>query len=400
MLSNSRSLKSLLIYGCYKHNELTCLANCKNILLQKLSLRGCSLDPSKLDVIGEMLSNNKSIKSVDLSGNNITDEGIEKLVHHLMDNKNIKQIDLYNNKITADGVTHLSKLITREHLALTIIELFDNPLKDKGVNLLLQSLPLGIEHIGLCDVQMTPLSCQSLGDALHKVKSISFNQLVDIKIIHALTSQEVDVTDEYLELINTQMKSFSTNYWEVITTNLVNTTVLEHLEIRLTDVATSKLINAIGQNKSVKTLKFCYWIGNVNISCTRSNWAIELAQYIQYSTSLKQLIICGVTVDSPLQIFQLLTEFLVINTSIKSMAYGLVKVKMSKVECVNLSDVYKAIDKLKENNTLEELKLRTVSLDKDMYSTVFAKFEHCVQQINKTRNIKGITNLKVNFIDT
>ena len=179
MLSNSITLKILHIHGYCELNEFKCLASCKNVLLQNLSVRYCRLDPNKLDVVGKMLSHNKSIKHVNLSHNSITDEGIAMLVHHLMDNNTLQQINLYNNLITADGVTHLSKLITREHSVLTSIELSDNPLRDKGVNLLLQSLPLGIEHIGLCDVQMTPLLCQSLGDALHKVKSISFDQLID-----------------------------------------------------------------------------------------------------------------------------------------------------------------------------------------------------------------------------
>ena len=130
---------------------------------------GLAIGPSKLDVIREILSHNESIKFVDLSENDITDEGMEKLVHHLMDNNVLRQINLHSNSITADGVNHFSKLITREHSVLTSINLSNNPLRDKGVDLLLQSLPLGIEHIGLCDVQMTPLLSQSLGDALYKV---------------------------------------------------------------------------------------------------------------------------------------------------------------------------------------------------------------------------------------
>ena len=67
-------------------------------------LSDCSLDPSKLDVIGEMLSHNKSIKFVDLRDNDITDEGIEKLMHHLMDNNTLQQIDFCSNSITTDGM--------------------------------------------------------------------------------------------------------------------------------------------------------------------------------------------------------------------------------------------------------------------------------------------------------
>ena len=308
-----------------------------------------------------------------------------------MNNNTLQQINLCYNEITADGVTHLNKLITKEHSALIIIELYGNPLKDQGVNILLQLLPSRIEHNGLCKVKMTslsPLSCQSLGDALHKVKSISFDQL---ETIRAVSGQEIDVTDEHSEMNNnTDLKSVSTNYWEVITTNLMSTTVLEHLEIRLTDVPTSELINAIGQNKSIKTLQLSYSIDKKNINYTRNNWAEELAQYIQYNTSLKQLIISGSLVDNALQVFQLLTESLTINTSITSMRYE---------EGINISDVYKALDKLKENNTLEELTLSHVYMDMDMDTDneLFLKIENCVQQINKTRSIKGITNLKVKY---
>ena len=402
MLFNSRTLKSLKIYKtCECNNDFTYLANCKNIFLQKLRLCGSGLDLSELDVIGEMLSHNTSIKSLNLRGNNITDEGIEKLVHHLMNNNTLQQIDLSYNKITADGVTHLSKLITREHLALTSIELYENPLKDKGVNMLLQSLSLGIEHIGLYDVQMTSLSSQSLGDALHKVKSISFNQLPDIKVVCAITNQQIHLTDEYLEMFNTHMKSISTNYWEVITTSLVNTTVLEHLDVILNDVPTSKLINGIAQNKSIKTLKLFYRMDNENISYTRSNWAVELAQYIQYNTSLKHLTVSGwIVEDSAIQFLQLLTESLTINTSIKSVIYELNPTSLLRSREEWESDVFKAIDKLKENNTLEELKLSSAYVDEEEDKILFSKIEHCIQQINKTRNIKGITNLKVNIVLT
>ena len=196
IVSNSKTLKILHIDGYKKLNtEFNCLAHCKNALLQNFRVSHSNLDLNNLDAIGEMLSNNKSIKFVDFSYSGITDEGIKRLVHHLMNNNTLQHINLSSNSITADGITHLSKLITRECSALTSIELSDNPLRDKGVNLLLQSLPLGIEHIGLCDVQMTPLSCQSLGNALHKVTSISFDQLIDFEIVRASSNQDIDVTD-------------------------------------------------------------------------------------------------------------------------------------------------------------------------------------------------------------
>ena len=401
IVSNSITLKILCIHGSFELNEFKCLASCKNVLLQNLSISHCRLEPSNIDAIGKMLSHNKSIKFVDLSHNDITDKGIEMLVHHLMDNNTFQQINLYDNLITEDGVTHLSKLITREHSVLTSIELSNNPLRDEGVNLLLQSLPLGIEHIGLCDVQMTPLSCQSLGDALHKVKSISFDQLIDFELDNASCNGGVIVPNEYLEMFNNYMKSISTNYWEVITTNLVNTTVLEHLEVRVGDLRNSKLINAIGQNQSIKELKLLFYCIS---SCVEdeSNWEAELVQCIQHSTSLEQLTISGNT-DYALQLFKLLTDSLMTNTSIKSLVFDL-ETSDGYVElfgedvCIDLYDVCNAIEKVKENKTLDELTLNKViiSLDDD-YDTLCIKIENCVQQINRTRNIKGIANLKVNI---
>ena len=388
LLSNSKTLKILDHSGSYTLNEFKCLANCKSILLQNLTLSQCHLYPATLNVIGEMLSNNKSIKFIKLDHNDITDEGIETLVYHLMDNTTLQQINLRDNLITADGVTHLSKLIIRKNSAVTSIDLSDNPLGDKGVNLLLQSLPLGMEHIGLCGVQMTSLSCQSLGNALHKVKSISFVELTDFQIIIAPSSQENNVPAEHLEVINTHMISISVNYWEVITTNLVNTTVLEHLEITLPDVPSSKLINAIGQNKSIKSLKLL--MDSEDISCIESSLAADLAQYIEHSTLLEQLTVSGV-VNCASQFFQLVTDSVAINTSIKSMYFELIAMLHNEP---SQSSVYKFIDKLKKNNTLEELTFYQVYVN-DIDNEVLLSIENCVQQINKTRNIKGIANLNV-----
>ena len=92
----------------------------------------------------------------------------------------------------------------------------------------------------------------------------------------------VEVAGEHLEMINNCIKSISTNYWEVITTNLVNTNVLEHLEVRVGALPTSELINAIGQNQSIKKLKLLFYYRYAEYN---SNFEAELvpvyaAQYI------------------------------------------------------------------------------------------------------------------------
>ena len=188
------------------------------------------------------------------------------------------------------------------------------------------------------------------------------------------------------------MKSIHSNY-KVITTHLLNTTVLEHLEVRLTDAPTSELINAIGQNKSIKALKLFYCVDDEEIECTISNWDAELAQYIQNSTSLEQLNISGKISCLPSKFIKLLSDSLAINTSIKSMIYGLAE-NMGCIVSISmyLNDAYNLIDKLKENNTLKELTLNEVLTYMD--NEPFSEIEKCVQQINNMRTTRGIANLK------
>ena len=122
MLCSNKILKVLSI----KHSSLgcegaNCLANCNNLHLQELRLSYCKLGgpneidkrsyemlkmlgfpfcelTSGIDQIGKMLSQNSSILYIDLSYNNIDDDGVERLVHHLKDNRTLQSLDLRNNK--------------------------------------------------------------------------------------------------------------------------------------------------------------------------------------------------------------------------------------------------------------------------------------------------------------
>ena len=145
----------------------------RNISLNELIMSDCKLGVSGADKIGKMLYHNKSITSVDLTSNNIGDEGVEKLVEHLKSNETIKHLDLWENNITSNGANHLSKLFSLNHTTVNSIQLGNNPLKDEGVDLILQSITITMEHVGLSNTGMTS-SCSSVSTALHKIKSISF----------------------------------------------------------------------------------------------------------------------------------------------------------------------------------------------------------------------------------
>ena len=392
VLSASKTLDVLHIDAVnVKYDQIKCLTNETSNSLSDFKMIGCGLNPSKVDIIREILSYCKSIRSVDLSNNCIADDDVEKLVPHLMSKSMLHHVDLSKNKITEIGISHLRKLFTRDNPTVTSIELSDNPLKDQGVELLLQSLTTGMEHVGLCHVEMTSLACQSLGDTLCKIKSISFNHVNDFTITSATSNHEQLVADNYLEMINNYIKLNNSNYLSVITANLSITTILEHLEIKFIciDLTICKLINAIAQNKSIKTLKFYNDAIEYELTDDKA-WVTELAQCVQHNTSLSKLIISGASEPIPRYLIELLTDSLAVNTSIKSMIYEVDGADEYGLDIRNICDF---INKLKENSVLENLTLCTHGYVED---EEFLEIENCIQQLNKSRDTIGIAYLKVN----
>jgi len=92
-------------------------------------------------------------------------------------------LNLKWNKITAVGANHLRRLIVTDHPTLTSIELSRNPLKDEGVHVILSSLTVTMEHIGLIRVDMTSSSCPIIGASLNKIKSIGLYLYYDCEMI-------------------------------------------------------------------------------------------------------------------------------------------------------------------------------------------------------------------------
>ena len=117
VLSSSKTLTVLHIehVPLDNHDLIKCLVNKS---LHDFKMSHCELDSTAVDTIGEMLSQNLSIRSVDLSYNFIADVGVKKLVHHLINNNTLHCINLCSNKITDCGANYLRILIIRDHSTL------------------------------------------------------------------------------------------------------------------------------------------------------------------------------------------------------------------------------------------------------------------------------------------
>jgi len=325
------------------------LADCRNISLNELIMRGCKLGVSGADKISKMLYHNKSITSVDLGDNSIGDDGVKKLVEHLKSNKTIKHLGLWDNNITSNGAIHLSKLFSLNHSTVNSIQLGKNPLNDQGVDLILQSITITMEYVGLCKTEMTS-SCSSVSTALHKIKSISFT----------LPDNCDGISD-----------------------SLADTTVLE--EVRLmngSDIAYHTVLSGISKNNSIKKLQF-------KTGHLHHQTVSDLAQVIKLNKTISELVIFWVNV-SPSDCL-LLADVLIANTSVKEMTIW-------PLDGSDQSVVLQFLKQLKHNYTLEVLSLCIISEAQDDKQFI-RDVEILVEDINNIRQSHGFaTPLHVDLL--
>ena len=78
--------------------------------IEHLSLKCCSLGDAFCEVIGPALSANTSLLSLDLSSNQITDEGVCHLARGLRLNRTLLSLGLAGNRVADEGVAALCKV--------------------------------------------------------------------------------------------------------------------------------------------------------------------------------------------------------------------------------------------------------------------------------------------------
>ena len=315
----------------------------RNISLTKLIMEACGLEFSGADKIGEMLFHNKSITSINLGGNNIGDEGVEKLVEHLKCSTTIRHLDLGDTNITSYGASHLRKLFSFSHTTVNSIELCGNPLNDEGINLILQSIAIPMEYVGLDETGMTS-SCSSVSSALHKIKCISFTP--------------PDNCDE-------------------ISGSLTDAAGLEELKLyNGNDAANRTMISGIDKNKSIKKLKF--YKGHLHHQTLS-----DLIEVIKVNKIITEFVICDVNI-SPSDCL-LFADMLTLNTSIKEFT-----IMPSRENKVDQSLVLQFIKHLNNKYTLEVLIMR-VTFEANKDEQFIRDVEILAEDMNKTRQKHGVT---------
>ena len=348
LLCSSNSLNVLSIDWINFSDISICSTN-YNISLCDMRMTGCKLSPI-IDKIGEMLSQCKSIVSVDLSFNGLGDEGIKKLVKYLQ-NTTIQHLNVSGNDITVVGIDHM-KLMTFSSSALTSIVVSRNPLRDEGVCLLLQSVTDFMECIEFVDVSMTSSSYQHVANILHKVRSISFT-----------------VCDDS----------------EIIGNSIASATMLEKIELTGLKRSYCNMINGINQMKNIKTVSLSYSYSNDD-SCK------DVKALVKCNRSITQL---KINFDN-FQIIDISTFLaeLIANSSIRSLNISLYCIEACTV---NLPHI---LERIPLRSMLNHLQLHltfgsnAIEIPYQTYQDVCGH----IQQINSNRNIEGIANPLIVYV--
>ena len=317
--------------------------------LCNIRMSGCKLTP-KIDKVGKMLSQCKSIVSVDLSFNALEDKGVKELVNWLQ-NTTIRHLNVSGNNITAVGIDHMRRLITFGPSALTSIVVSRNPLRDEGVCLLLQSVTDFMEYIEFVDVSMTSSSYQHVANVLYKVRSISFTVCDDSDIIGS---------------------------------SIASATMLENIE--LTDLRHShhNMIDGINQNKNIKIVSLSYeW--NV---LEDHGWK-DVETLVKGNKSITELKInLGAHIEQQHQITVLVD--LIANSFIRSL-----NISVYCGNCCTLNLLH-ILERISPRSVLERLRLHFstgAQGDKTVdYHQICQDVYGYTQQINSNRSTEGIVN--------
>jgi len=129
------------------------------------------LTATRMSEFAKVMSENSSLKSLDLRGNRITDESIVLISKSLRKSTTLENLNLSRNKITSTGATSLVQLVNK---SLHTLDLSYNPIGDTGI----QKLAGGIantktlKELHLTECKIKPHGASFLASAFGVNKSL------------------------------------------------------------------------------------------------------------------------------------------------------------------------------------------------------------------------------------
>ena len=149
----------------------------QNKTVTKLNLSSNQIGDDGIKKIANALGVNNTLQNLDVSKNGIGNQGVESLANALIVNKTLKNLNVSNNKIGDQGVESLANAL-KENQTLTSIDLGSNLIGDVGAGALVEALPdndtLKTLILTDNDIDSDSYVTAELGTFFDKVESLQF----------------------------------------------------------------------------------------------------------------------------------------------------------------------------------------------------------------------------------
>ncbi|KAJ3320201.1 hypothetical protein HDV06_005445 [Boothiomyces sp. JEL0866] len=213
-------------------------------------------------ILTKSLLKQSSLKALDLSFNDIKDQGLSYLSEYIHVTETLEDLDLVNNQITTVGMVYLAKGL-KANCSLRMLVLSRNSIEDDGVLLLVNALKdkaietLGLDATGITENGMTHIS-NFVAQSKHlRALDLSLNSISCEGIKYFAQAIRKSNCLLQIDLHSNNIKDEGATYLatSLIVNKSLRTVVLE--ENMIGDEGALQLASAITQNSTLSELVLC-----------------------------------------------------------------------------------------------------------------------------------------------
>ncbi|NP_001165635.2 NLR family, pyrin domain containing 4 isoform X1 [Rattus norvegicus] len=166
-----------------------CKALCHpDCILKHLVLANCSLSEQCWDYLSEVVRRNKTLSHLDISSNDLKDEGLKVLCGALtLPDSGLISLSVRHCLITTSGCQDLAEVL-RHNQNLRSLQVSNNKIEDAGVKLLCDAIKqpnCHLENIGLEACELTGACCKDLASAFVHCKTLWGINLLENALDHS-----------------------------------------------------------------------------------------------------------------------------------------------------------------------------------------------------------------------